>query len=644
MARLVTSCTQDCPDTCSIIIDKEGDRIRAIRGNPDFEITRGFLCRKARNFLPRLFSKKRILEPLTREGDSWRQTSWQKAIDRIASKLDASIRKYGVLGVYYFHDSGSISVLKEVNERFFNLLGGATFASGSLCGGAGIAGQTMDFGKRTSHDPLDLLNARTIIIWGRNPAWTNVHMLPILKEARRSGAYCVLVDPIRTATAKFVDWHISIPPNSDCYLIIGLIKILFEENLIDRDFVANHIVNFENFTRAIQGFDLQWISQKIGLELYEIRKLAILYSENKPSAIVGGWGLQRKRFGAQIYRLLDALAAVTGNIGKPGGGVSHGFDEMRWFDTSIKLSPKAVRREIPKPMTATGILNSSDPPIKVGFVAGANPVCQCPNSNGVKKAFSSFELLVVIDIFMTDTAAIADIVLPCTHFLQESDLVGSYWHNYVMPVNIAQNRLGNEKTDLEIFSMLARTFGFGKEFPDDPDFFLDQMIAPLKKYGVTLSTLREGPYRVPDVSNVPFADRKFETVSGKFELIEELKPIENRLSSEFPYYLLTPHPHDRTHSQMASPPERGFPTVYISDRLASSLNIANGSRVLVTTPYGELICRSSVCRGQRDDIVVLHEGVWEISGGSVNRLTSEEMSDHGKCASFNDVPCNIRGI
>ncbi len=644
MARVLTSCTQDCPDTCSIIVDKVGERIARIGGNPDFEITRGFLCRKARNFLPRLFSRERILTPLVKEGGSWKSVSWQKAIDVVAGKVDRTIRKYGVLSIYYFRDSGSMSALKAVNDRFFNLLGGATFASGSLCGGAGIAGQTMDFGRRTSHDPLDLLNAKTIIIWGRNPAWTNVHMLPILKQARKSGAYCVLIDPIRTASARIVDWYISIPPMSDCHLIIGLIKVLLESNLVDHDFIANHTLNFDTFTKTIERYEVRLISEKTGLDLSDIERLARLFWEGKPCAIVSGWGLQRNRYGAQVYRLLDALAAVSGNIGIAGGGVSHGFDEMRWFDTKVTLFQKAVRREIPKPMTASGILSASDPPIKVGFVSGANPVCQCPNTIGVKKALESLELLVVIDMFMTDTALLADVVLPCTHFLQESDLVGSYWHNYVMPVNVAQDRLGDEKTDLEIFSMLARTMGFGKELPDDPDFFLDQMIAPLKKHGVTLSSLKQAPYRPPDVEDVPFADKRFETASGKFEFIKEFKPVEARTSTMFPYHLLTPHPPDRTHSQIASPSTSGVPTVYLSDGLASSLNIGNQSRVLVSTPHGELLCRSTVVKGQRNDIIVLYEGIWETSGGSVNRLTSEQMSDHGECATFNDIPCNIRAI
>lgn len=644
MKSFLTSCTQDCPDTCSILVEKQGDRIKSIRGNPDFELTRGFLCRKARNFLPRLYSPERILEPLVKQGGNWRSTTWQKAIDMIARKLDDSISKYGVLSIYYFRDSGSISALKIVNDRFFNLLGGATFATGSLCGGAGIAGQTMDFGKRISHDPMDLLNARTVIIWGRNPVWTNVHMVPILKQARKSGAYCVLIDPLRTPTAKIVDWYISITPSSDCYLIIGMIKVILELNLVDHDFIKDHTLNYETLVESIKAYDLRWISEKVGLDVAQIVRLARLYAENKPSAIIGGWGVQRKRHGAQLYRLLDALAAITGNIGIAGGGVSHGYDEMRWFDTGVSLSDKGVRREIPKPMTASGILNASAPPLKVGFVSGANPACQCPNTIGVKKALRSLDLLVVIDMFMTDTASLADIVLPCTFFLQESDLVGSYWHNYVMPVNIVENRLGNEKTDLEIFALLARTMGLESEFPEDPDFFLEQMIRPLKSHGASLALLKSGPYRPPGVSKVAFADKRFETISGKFEFISRFEPMGERTSGDYPYYLLTPHPADRTHSQMPSPPPQGLPVVRISRRLANLLDVADRGRVLVTTPYGELVGRCWVIDDLRDDVVILEEGNWEISGGSVNRLTSEEMSDHGECATFNDVPCRIRAV
>ncbi len=644
MRQVITSCTQDCPDTCSIVAEVSGGRVIKIRGNPDCEITRGFLCRKSRNFLPRLHSKERVLKPRLRDGASWREISWERALDIVAAKLEASLKRYGPLSIYYFRDAGSIAALKMVNERFFNLLGGGTFASGTLCGGAGIAGQTRDFGLRTSHDPHDLLNAKAILVWGRNPAWTNVHLVPILREARKGGCYCVLIDPLPTATSKLVDWHLAPSPGSDAYLAIGLMKVILDEDLADTDFVEKHTHNFDALKKELEAFDLKVISDETGLSLREINKLARIYAESKPAAIVGGWGFQRRRNGAQVYRLLDALAALCGNVGVPGGGVSHGMDETRWFESrKVLLRVGTARREIPKPQTWKGIMTCGDPPIEVAFITAANPVCQCPNSNLAPRAIAGIDFVIVAEMFMTDTAMLADLVLPTTHFLQETDLVGSYWHNYVMPVNVAQARLGEEKTDLEIFALLAKRMGLEKEFPNDAMFFLEILAEPLKQYGFKLSQLMEGPVR-PPTHEVPFSDKRFPTPSGRIELISEIVIPSTKRSSAYPYYLLSPHPASQTHSQARSIPSKGYPQAEVSPRVAQTLGVDRGSLIKVKTPQGELICHVEVVPALRDDVVVIHEGTWEMMGGSVNRLTSDELSDEGLCATYNDLACSLSKV
>jgi anaerobic selenocysteine-containing dehydrogenase len=347
-----------------------------------------------------------------------------------------------------------------VNRRFFNLLGGATFAGGSLCGGAGIAAQSRDFGLRTSHDPLDLLNSRLILIWGRNPAWTNVHLVPILNEARRKGAPVVLVDPIATATAGLVDLHVAPRPGSDAFLALGMAKAAIESGAVDQAQVRGCSENYDGFVGLAGRVDLQQIGEVTGLSSQEIIELARLYCQRKPAAILTGWGVQRRRNGANIYRFLDALGMVTGNVGRPGGGVSHGRDEWRWFDRSVCLPHLArERREIPKPQMGWGLLGAGEPPIKVAVISGSNPVNQCPNSGLVRKGLDAVDFKVVLDMFMTDTASLADVFLPTTHFLQEQDLVGSYWHNYVMPVNVAQARLGEERRTSRFSHCLPRDWG-----------------------------------------------------------------------------------------------------------------------------------------------------------------------------------------
>lgn len=641
MKEVLTSCTLDCPDTCSILAEVDGDRVRALRGNPDFEFTRGFLCRRSRGFLKRVFSPDRILHPLKREGSGWKQISWTEATDLAADRIGGAVKAHGPLSVFYYRDAGSIAGLKLVNDRLFNLLGGATFAGGSLCGGAGIAGQTVDFGLRTSHDPDDLLNSRLIVIWGRNPAWTNVHLLPILRKARARGATLVLVDPVETATAGLVDFHLAPVPGTDGLLALGLAGCLIESGLIDREFLERHTEGYSGFGELVGHHNLKVISEKTGISENNIRQLASMYGKIRPAAILGGWGVQRRSNGANTYRLLDALGAITGNVGKSGGGVSHGMDESRWYEKRVQGSEHArVRREIPKPMTGRGMLKAGEPPIEVAVVSGANPVNQCPNTNRVREAFEKTPFVVVMDMFMTDTAALADLVLPSTHFLQEQDIVASYWHNYLMPVNPAQGRLGEERTDLETFADIGRKLGLGEMLSDDPEHYLEAMLRPLQGDGLSLEAVRRGPLRPRGAVDVPFADRKFPTPTGRFRFVVYVaEPAPE--TQKHPFHLISSHPHERNHSQLAAEEEERLPVVRVAPAAAAKLGVGEGDEVIVETHNGSLHCEVEVSDALREDTVLIYEGWWDRLGGSVNRLTGDELSDMGENATFYDARCRI---
>jgi anaerobic selenocysteine-containing dehydrogenase len=639
--QVITSCTCDCPDTCSILAEVDGGRVTGLKGNSDFKHTAGFLCKKARGFLTRVFSPERVLHPMRREGSSWREIPWPDAIDLLAGKMSEALEKHGPLSVFYFQDSGSIAALKNMNDRLFNLLGGATFTSGSLCGGAGIAGQTCDFGHRTAHDPEDFLNSKVIILWGRNPAVTNLHLMPVLKRAREAGCRIVLIDPVATETSRFADQHIKIAPGSDAMLAIGITKLLLEGGCGESEFVKCCTSGFARYVKATRDIGLDEVSRETGVAADDIRELAGYCCHNRPVAIIGGWGLQRRRNGAITYRYLDALGAVLGSIGVGGGGVSHGMDEMRWFDLSLSLSDApAARRFIPRPQVGKGILSAIDPGIEVAIVTGANPVSQCPNTNLVKKAFEEVPFVAVSDLFMTDTAALADLVLPSTHFLQERDILGSYWHNFVMPVNPAQPRLGEEKSDLEVMHLLADRLGVGADFPEDPDFYLRQIVSPLKGEGAGLDDLMRGPYRPASAVDVPFEGGRFMTPSGKFEFVDSI-PAGIDASPGYPYWLITPHPAGSIHSQTADVTVERVPEVHVSSATAAACGLAHGDAAVVRTEQGSLKCSVVVGGEVRDDTVLIYEGGWDRLGGTVNRLTPDTLSDGGNSATYYDVRCGL---
>ncbi len=629
-----TTCTRDCPDACGIKAFVTGDRLVGLTGAGEHEITRSFLCRKALNYIQRVYSPDRVLKPKVKIEGNWQEVSWDGVLNLIAEKIHKTIEIYGSTSILHYQGAGSLGALKMLNKRFFNLLGGATEADGSLCGGAGIAGQTLDFGFRTAHDPRDLLNSQLIILWGRNPSDTNMHLIPILKEARANKAKVVLIDPITTDTSRFCDLQIKPNPGMDGYLALAMAKVILDAGKADMGFVENCCENFDAYHNVVDGVNLESLSSMSGVSISDIEMLADLYAGRKPVAIVCGWGLQRYQWGAETFRLIDALAAVTGNIGIPGGGVSHGRDEYYYFDKSVKGREFAKNtRKIPRPLLGRSIKELNDPPIKMAFVNGANPLNQSPDTHSVKEAFEMIDFVVVFEQFMTDTAEAADVVLPVTTFLEETDIVGSYWHNHIGLVNPTIRPLGLAKTDLEIYQGLAELLGIGGGMAGSADYWIKQIIKPLKRMGITLEALMQKPMRVPDAPMVPFADRVFKTPSGKFNFITNFSiPIID--SVDYPLVLLSTHSRRWLHSQVLPVEHDLPPRAKVNPATAVAYGISDGGKANIVSPMGDIAVVIDHDGGVRENVVQIEQGRWGKFGQSINHLMPSTMSHEGKNACY----------
>ena len=638
---VLTTCTRDCPDGCSILATVRDGKLVALRGNPEHPVTRGFLCRRSRDFIRRIYSPNRVLTPMRKVDGSWKAISWDDALDLAAEKLAFYRDRYGSLSILHYQDNGSTAALKLLNKRFFNLFGGVTTTSGTLCGGAGIAGQTMDFGYRTAHEPLDVPNSRLILIWGRNPMATNVHLVPFLKEARAKGATLVLIDPVRTRTAELCDLHYQPRPGSDGFLAAGMAKVLLEEGLVDWDFVENHSEGFPRCRATLDGLSLDWLAEQCGIPLAEIRKLALMYGGTKPAAIWAGWGLQRREYGAEIYRLLDALAAMAGNIGVPGGGVSHGMEEREYWDWSV-VAPEAARasRAIPRPIIGEGMLQAQDPPLKMAFVTCANPATQAPDSLQVRAAFQRMEFTVLVDSFLTDTADLADLFLPTTSPFEEEDLVGNYSHHWLGPVNPVIEPLGEARTDLQIFQGLAERLGI-RGMEGTATEWLRRMATPLLPLGITLEMLKEGPVRHPTAPRVPFADRVFPTPSGKFRFTSEV-PENPAADRNGRFVLLSTHPDSSVHAQIL-PEDQGEPLeIRMNPADAQKLGLSKGAEIRLKAAVGEISGRVLLDETMGQGVLHCYQGGWIKFGVGVNQVVPGILTRQGLCAGFYEAVVEVK--
>ncbi|HEY3373585.1 MAG TPA: molybdopterin-dependent oxidoreductase [Candidatus Aquicultor sp.] len=629
-----TTCPRDCPDTCGIDAYVTAGTIVGLSGDNSHAITHKFLCRKALNFGKRVYSQDRVVHPLQKVDGNWQQISWGDALETITDRIKSTIDEFGSLAILHYQSAGSLGALKMLNKRFFNLIGGVTEASGSLCGGAGIAGQTLDFGYRTCHDPLDLLNSKFIILWGRNPSETNIHLVPILKEARSRGARIVLIDPVASDTSKFCDMHIAPRPGMDGYLAIAMAKVITGECLHDSDFIDNYGQNYDAYQGILNSISLEEASAACGVDIKRIELCARHYAKAKPAAIVLGWGMQRYEWGAETFRFIDALGAITGNIGVSGGGVSHGRDEAEYFDQSVKGKEFAKHtRKVRKPMLGEALGKLNEPQVKLAFINGANPLNQSPDLKSVKNAFKKIDFVVVLEQFMTDTAESADIVLPVTTYLEEADIVGSYWHSYVGLVNPIIKPIGEAKSDLEIYQLLAERLGFGAEMGGSPEQWIRRLIKPLENGGITFNSLKAGNMRIPFIEDVPFSDKNFKTDSGKFNFVTEFsRPVFG--SDEYPLVLLSTHSRQWMHSQVLPNEHKEKLTARIHPVTAGNYGISDGETVFIVSSKGKVAAQFCCTEGVREGVVEVKQGHWAKYHQSLNQVTEAIMSRDGQNACY----------
>jgi anaerobic selenocysteine-containing dehydrogenase len=664
VASIVKSaCPLNCWDSCGFHVTIENDKVIKVEGDPTHPITKGKICGRGRMLETRTNSSERILYPLKKVNGEFKQISWEQALDEIASKLAEIKNQYGSTAVLHSHEYANNGILKNLDQRFFNAYGGVTELYGSLCWGAGIEAQKWDFGDAYGHEPEDVLNSKNIVIWGRNVARTNMHFYEKLLEAKKKGANIFVIDPLFNATAKIADEYISVKPGMDGLLAVGVIKEILRLGLEDRHFITDYSYGFEDLEKLVNSVSLEQISEMTEVPIEQIHLLAKVFTD-RPTSTFMGLGLQRYKNGGNTIRLIDALVAVSGNIGIPGGGANYANLQVgQSFDVAnlTMNERKTSHRQFSIMKQAEEVLTAIDPEIKMIIVTCGNPLTQVPDSSIVEKAFTSVSTLVVIEQFMTDTARLADYILPTTTSFEEEDLYySSMYHHYVNYGPKLVSAPGEAKSDLWIWTQLAQRLEFGEEFQFTRKQLLEKSLQSLAKKGMTLDDLKERHTLELPVKPVPWTDYQFKTESGKYEFTsinkgdegqlklavpEESKWNNPKLAKEFPYNLLTIHPLRSNHSQnyhlLPKVPEI---KVEVAANIAGDKNLQNGDLVRVWNNRGEVKGLLFTLPKAHPNTINIDEGIWKQFGGSVNNLTSSGESDNGLGSTLYDCLVNIEKI
>ncbi|SDM97608.1 molybdopterin-dependent oxidoreductase [Bacillus sp. OK048] len=657
---LKSACPLNCWDNCGLLVTIENDKIIKVDGDPSHPITKGKICGRGRMLETRTNSPERLLYPLKKVNGEFKQISWNQALNEIAFKLKEIKDQYGSAAVLHSHDYANSGILKNLDQRFFNGYGGVTELYGSLCWGAGIEAQSWDFGDAYGHEPDDVLASKNIVIWGRNVARTNMHFYEKLLEVKKNGAKIFVIDPLFNATAKIADKYISVKPGMDGILAAGIIKEILRLGLEDRKFIDQHTHGFHDVEELIDSITIEKVSEMTEVPIETIQLLAKVFVD-RPTSTFMGLGLQRYKNGGNTIRFIDALVAISGNIGIQGGGANYANLQVgQSFDlANLTLNErKTSHRKFSIMKQAEEVLTAVNPEIKMIFVTCGNPVIQVPDSAIVERAFSSVSTLVVVEQFMTDTAHLADYILPTTTSFEEEDVYySSMYHHYVNYGPKLVSAPGDAKSDLWIWTQLAERLGFGEDFKYSRNQWLEMTFQSLTAKGMTLDVLKERHTHELPVKRIPWDDFQFKTPTGKFEFTstnkgglklavpEESKWSNPLLAEDFPYNVLTIHPLRSNHSQNYHLlPKTPQLKVEVAGNIAAEKFLKDGDRVRVWNNRGEVKGNISIAPKAHPNTINIDEGIWKQFGGSVNNLTSSRESDNGLGSTLYDCLVNLEKI
>lgn len=670
-----------------MLVTLEGDRATAVRGDREHPFTRGFLCHKVSRYPERVYHRDRLMFPKRRVGPKgagqFERISWDAALAEIAMRWKEIIAgPHGPQAILPYSYCGTMGKIQSegLDRRFFHRLG-ASLLDRTICATAGVAGYTATIGSRQGTDPEAFSHSKYIINWGSNTSVTNMHLWVRMVEARkRYGAKIVTIDPYRSLTAAKSDWHLAPRPGTDAALALGLMHVLFRDNLEDVAYLRDHSVGSEELReRVLNEYSPQQVARITGLDVADIERLAREYATNLPSVIRINYGLQRHHGGGMAVRTIACLPAIVGAWRHASGGILLSTSSSFPFNMTAVQRPDLIpvgTRTINMTQLAEALHGElPGPPIQALYVYNSNPAAIAPDQQRVLAGLRREDLFTVVhEQFPTDTVDYADIVLPATTQLEHFDLHGSYGHQYVQ-VNVpAIAPLGEARSNTDVFRMLAASLNFERELFEVSDEQLARDMLwetmnpeqiPVALSGITLERLkRDGAIKVNSIlreGEAPFANGGFPTPSGKCELFSEslarrgvdplptyIPPAESRdsapeLAARFPLQLLTPpSPHflNSTFVEVDSLRKAAVePQLEMSRDDAATRGIEPGDPVRIFNDRGAFLARAIVEDNVRSG-VVLSPSIWwnkhSPGGSNCNSTTPTRLTDIGGGATFFD--------
>lgn len=640
---IFNTCPRDCYDTCSIVTRVRNGRLHTIEANDKQPFTKGFLCPKAQNLSQYVYSKQRLLYPLKRDGPKgsgkFKRISWDDALREIAEQIRDRSAKYGTDSVLQFDYAGSMGFIQRYfPSRFFNAIGSSRITP-TICSRAGDKALEIVWGSSLGMLPDEIEKCRLIVVWGMNPAWSTPHGIDIIKKAQKRGAKVYVIDPIRSATAE-LGIHLQIKPASDAAMALGCINHIIENRLYPEEFVKLNTAGFDRLVEVSKKYDLLAMARHTGLKMRDMEDFIADYVSLRPNCIMMGYGMQRHRNGGEMIRAIGILPALIGE----NRGFFYSTDLDDFDKDYLEGTTLTSRRKVYYNMVDFGRTLETGK-VKMVFVYNSNPLATLPNQQLVRKGFARDDVFTVVhDMFMTDTADYADIVLPATSFFEHFDIHSSYMHQYLSLNEKAIEPLGEAKSNSDLFRALAIAMRLtSKELVEDDEKIARTLISKSKVVEGSFDDLKKKGFVRMKVPN----RNVYQTPTKKIELFSSAAiaqglgglPSHVEVERKLPYQLLSPVHRLLVRSQYHQMHPEIQPVVYLNVKDAADEDVENGGSVTLANEFGEWTVRAEVSPNVPRGVLVSYSVLWpKLSGGkNVNFLTTDYVQKYGGNSAFNST-------
>jgi len=687
---LASACPHDCPSTCALEIERlPGNRVGRVRASKENSYTAGVLCSKVARYADRIHHPERLLHPLRRTGEKgdpqgFRRLSWEDALDEVAEAFLRAEARWGSEAVWPYFYAGTMGlVMRDGIERLRH----AKRYSGqfsTICTALSWSGFIAGTGRLAGVDPREMAESDLVVIWGTNAAATQVNLMTHAQRARRRrGAKIVVIDCYRTATARMADLFLCVRPGTDGALACAVMHVLFRDGRADEDYLRRRTDAPEELRRHLADRSPAWASALTGLDVSEIELLAALIGSTPRTFLRLGYGFSRQRNGAVNMHAALSIAAVTGAWQHPGGGAMHSNSGIYGWDKTL-IEGLDVRdpdvRALDQSRIGPVLEGDAEslrggPPVAAMLVQNTNPACVAPEQNRVRRGLAREDLfLCVHEHFMTDTARMADIVLPATMFPEHDDVYQGGGHQHVLLGPKLLDAPGACRSNHDLVCALAARLG-----AEHPGFRLsarELIDASLRRSGRgTLETLEAERWIdcQPDFADSHYLNG-FAHPDGRFRFRPDWRaqaadgfvdpallasmpalpdhwPVIEEATEELPFRLVTAPARQYLNSSFTeselSRRREGRPEVMIHEADARALGVEEGRRVVLGNARGKVALRARIGGGMRRGVLVA-EGIWPngaFEGGiGINALVGADAAAPAGGAAFHDTSVWLRVV